>query len=99
MRKLKVVGTFDNHEIKSSIRLTTQSLRRLEALLKATNQQKLANGSSSKRMNCSSNWLMLRQGIAIRVLIQITSTPKQVWIIHRRELDKACKAIKLRKLG
>lgn len=99
MRKLKSISTFDNHLIKSSIPLTLRSLRRIEALLIASRQQQLTNGSASKRMNCSSNWLMLRQGISIRVLIQISSSPKQVWVIHRRELDKACKAIKQRNLG
>jgi hypothetical protein len=99
MRKLKAVGTFNNHKIKSSIPLTPQNMKRLEALIKAASLRKFKNGSASKRMNCSSNWLMLRYGIATRVLIHISSEPKQVWIIHRRELDKACKAIKLRNLG
>lgn len=99
MKRLKEIGTLHNHQIKSSIPLTPQSIKSLEVLLKATANRKYSNGTASKRMNCSINWLMLRKGIAIRVLIHINSKPKQVWVIRRSELDKACKAIKLRSLG
>jgi len=97
MKKLRDIRCTTKYSIKSSIQLSPQKLARVRSLLNGCFVSTSQNGMACKRMRCSDDWLMLRMGIALRILINITQiVPRDVWVIQRSELDQACKAIKTR---
>lgn len=96
MKKLKPIMQIEGYLVNASISLSDKRLNGLKELLQNINQYDSETNGICKRMTCAPNWLLLRHGISIRVLINLCSQPRQVWVIRRQDLNKACKAIKTR---
>ncbi len=96
MKKLKPIARLEGYLVKSSITMTEDHLNELKALLQNLKRSAPTSKGVCKRMTCAPCWLLLRQSISVRVLIHLSSHPRQVWVIRRQDLNKACKAIKNR---
>ena len=95
MKKLRREIRLGEHQVRSSISLSDKHLSRLKVLLHAISTGQCSAGHKIKRLNSDSDWLLVRMGIAIRVLILLNSQPREVWVIRRQELDRTAKAVKL----